>query len=544
MGRRPEIGNVQLYPDRPLKADDKNGYVLKFYCPLRATRVRRNCGTRDRREARRILRECRERLLNGRYIESGGAITVATERAAVRSRVNEVLTNGSSSPSWQTCFDQYYRHRKQRGREKSLADAASRIEIAGRILDADRESRGLPPDGAIGEYATLGALEYLQERLLAGEEGRYDRRAPMSVNTMLGAVMAFLRYCKRHGWVADIPPLEKLDVEEVMKGRPITAGEFEQLLAAVPDVVGKRPAASWRFVLAILWESAFRVGDVMNFSWDDPRRIVPQWPTREGEYPTLVIPSSQKNKKAQEIPMLPGLQAKLDTIPHDERRGWIANPQPFDSQGRTRRDWFRPTADDLRGLVQDYSNSAIARACGVSETAVRKWLRENNFERSVSPVKGLGDVPRNILISVRERADAVFARPSSATDRRLTTEYVGRVIESIGEKAGVVVQQPDEKTGRRIKYASAHDLRRGCARRLINAGVSAETLKIVMRHQDFKTTERYYGAIRAVQAAAAEVHQKLVATLNMRDDRKVEPGRLPQLSPDEVRALKALLNSL
>ena len=86
------------------------------------------------------------------------------------------------------------------------------------------------------------------------------------------------------------------------------------------------------------------------------------------------------------------------------------------------------------------------------------------------------------------------------------------MISTIGEQAGIVVQQADETTGRRIKYASAHDLRRSCAHRLINAGVSAETLKVVLRHEDFKTTERFYGAVRVAQSAASEVHQKLSAS--------------------------------
>ena len=45
MPRRPEIGNVQLYPNRPLRDSDKNGYVLKFYCRLREKRIRRSCGS-------------------------------------------------------------------------------------------------------------------------------------------------------------------------------------------------------------------------------------------------------------------------------------------------------------------------------------------------------------------------------------------------------------------------------------------------------------------------------------------------------------------
>lgn len=83
MPRKPEIGNVQLYPGRPLKRSDRNGYVLKFYCPIRGERIRKNCGTRDRREARRIQRECRERLLNGDYARSGGAITKVEEEQVV-----------------------------------------------------------------------------------------------------------------------------------------------------------------------------------------------------------------------------------------------------------------------------------------------------------------------------------------------------------------------------------------------------------------------------------------------------------------------------
>ena len=89
MTRGPDIGNVQLYPDRPLRRDDKNGYVLKFYCPIVGKRIRKNCGTRDRREARRIQRECRDRLLDGKYVASGGAITESHEQKTAVPMLND-----------------------------------------------------------------------------------------------------------------------------------------------------------------------------------------------------------------------------------------------------------------------------------------------------------------------------------------------------------------------------------------------------------------------------------------------------------------------
>ncbi|GAG01959.1 unnamed protein product, partial [marine sediment metagenome] len=268
---------------------------------------------------------------------------------------------------------------QNRGRDKSLGHALSRIGIAERILESKRQDQGLPEGGPVADYMTLDALEYLQDRLLAGDESRLDSRAPTTVDSVLRAVMAFTRYCRAHGWVSEVPILPKLATDDVMKGRPISQDEFDAMLDAVPAVVGEEIAPSWQFTLKVLWESTFRVGDMMDFSWDDERRIHPVWPNRPNHRPTLMIPPTQKNGKVQEIPMLPGLRDLLEGIPKRERHGWVANPEPIDCQIRSREEWFRPTPEDLRDLSSKYSNCAIARACGVTETAVRKWLTQDSI---------------------------------------------------------------------------------------------------------------------------------------------------------------------
>ena len=122
------------------------------------------------------------------------------------------------------------------------------------------------------------------------------------------------------------------------------------------------------------------------------------------------------------------------------------------------------------------------------------------------------EIPIGEVSAVRAGADQRIAGAAIVTHRRLTKEHVGRIISRIGEEAKIIVQHEDPQTGRRRKYASAHDLRRGCAQRLINAGVSAETLKVLLRHEDFATTEKFYGATRAAQSAAAEIYEKLGKT--------------------------------
>jgi len=391
------------------------------------------------------------------------------------------------------------------------------------------------------EVATLDTLEYLQERLLAGDECRYPQRSPNTVNTLMGAVMAFVRFCKGRGWAPDVPPLQKLESDQVMKGRPITEAEFQQMLEATAKVVGQSSADSWIFTLKVLWESSFRVGDVMNFSWNDPRSIHPVWPTRAGQYPTVLIASSQKNGRVQEIPMLPGLVEMLDSIPEKARRGWVVNPEPLEFEIGLPVDSFRPNPKQLAKVICDFSNLAIAEVCRVSEAAVRKWVTE------------LPQIPeRHIRLNVRLPEQVVRQlkkdpiRSGSAISRateRFTVERVSRIICRIGEEAGVVVQHADKRTCQREKFASAHDIRRGCAQRMINHGVSAETLKVVMRHASFSTTEKHYGAIRSAQNAASELVSRMKSS-TQNSELVGGLGSGAKLTSEELCALKSLLSKL
>lgn len=466
MPRKPEIGSIQLYPaKRPLRPSDRNGYVLKFYCPLRGTRIRKNCRTRDKREARKVLRECRERLLNGEYVASGGAITAREALALPPQRWSRTptVTVVDRGQTWEECYDRYRKQRSSRVREKSLVDALSRIQLAERIFLASELASA---EGVlfVRECFTLQRMEDLQERLLAGDEGRYDYRSPNTVNSTMGAVMAFVRFCHRHGWIDRVPPVEKLDTDDVMKGRPITPAEFEQMVEATPKVVGTEAADSWRFLLRVLWETGFRLADVMDFSWDDETRVHPVWFPEPGVHPILVIPSTQKNGTHQELPMLPGLETLLQETPTVERQGWVVNPRSF---GRT-------------------------------------------------------------------------------TCERLTKDRVSRTIAAIGQEGKIVVRQPDERRGHRIKFASAHDIRRGFAQRMVNVGLPVELLTLLMRHADFATTRKHYAGARAAQSAAVDLRQHLAATDSPALSGGFTGGGEPsaQLTEAEAAKLKALLASL
>ena len=132
--------------------------------------------------------------------------------------------------------------------------------------------------------------------------------------------------------------------------------------------------------------------------------IRPSW--SEGELPILEIPSHlQKNDTDEEIPLLPGFETLLNSVPVSQRSGWVFEPA------------------------------------------------------SLQPKLGR-----------RVRHE----RPAA--------EWVSRVVSRIGREAGIIVAEADEHTGRPVKFASAHDLRRSCGERLRNAGVPPLVICRVMRH--------------------------------------------------------------
>lgn len=203
------------------------------------------------------------------------------------------------------------------------------------------------------------------------------------------------------------------------------------------------------------------------------------------------------------------------------------------------------TADGSNvAMLFNHSTRCIGTRTGKRSSGFYGLAAQDLAEQYSVPVaffSGAAGSTHNLVLRCDEMVTRIL--PSHPTETRLTTEHVGRVISSIGEKAGIIVQQPDKANGIRAKYASAHDLRRSCAHRLINAGVSAETLKVLLRHEDFKTTERFYGAVRAAQSAANELNQKLVSA--SKPTGQIDGvEKVAQLSEEQIRKLQAFLNSI
>ena len=239
--------------------------------------------------------------------------------------------------------------------------------------------------------------------------------------------------------------------------------------------------------------------------------------------------------------MLPGLVDLLESIPSKDQKGWVVNPEAVKFDLKVKSDSFKPNSKQLAKAIPHYSNLAIAEACGVSEATIRKWVTD----LALSPERNIHlneRLPEHAAVQLRRDPKRSGWTTTRETER-FTVERVGRINCRIGKEAGIVVQHASKRTGQREKFASANDIRRGCAQRLINHGVSAETLKVVMRHASFSTTEKHYGAIRTAPNAAAEIVTRMKSS-TQNSALVGGHGSEAGLTPGEISALKSLLEKL
>ena len=284
-------------------------FQLRYVCPLEKRQVRVSVGNRDENEALRLKSELEAKFILG--------ISTRTSKESLL----------GPDMAWDDFREQYRILHLKTVRESTAIHAESRLDLTERILAPKK----------LSDVADPNALQQLQARLFAGEQSR--RNMPRSAHTVKGyinSVLSVLNWAYLQGWLPVAPKLRKIKTgkQKAMKGRPITAEEFQRMLGATVTVVGAEAADSWKYILRGLWESALRLDEIMHLSWDKPGAIRPVWPN--GKHPILEIPAAmQKNDTDESIPLHPWFETVLLETPEMNRTGWAFNPVSLQvKQGR------------------------------------------------------------------------------------------------------------------------------------------------------------------------------------------------------------------
>ena len=359
---------IVRYADRP--------FQLRYDCPIEKRQIRVSTGTRDDEEAERQRAELAARLLLGLSTLTGRVKLLGPEM------------------TWSDFREQYRILHLATVRDSTALHAESRLDLAERILKPR----------TLGGMADTNTLQQLQANLLAGEQSRRKKpRSPHTVKGYMGCVLAALSWAHMQGWLPTAPRIRKLKTPKlkVMKGRPITEGEFEKMLKATSTVVGDAVTESWKQVLKGLWTSALRLDELMHLSWDKAGTIRPVW--GKGPFPILEIPAAmQKNDTEENIPLLPWFEALLLKTPQEQRHGWVFNPESLQLKAGRKVRHQRPDAQWVGKVLARIGKEANIEVEPADERTGRpaKYASAHDLRRSCGERLRNAGVPPLVICRV------------------------------------------------------------------------------------------------------------------------------------------------
>jgi len=198
-------------------------------------------------------------------------------------------------------------------RASSANDVACVLNTVERVMSPDKLSRISAQ--WLSRFVKLRSGEGVSQATIAGD---------------LRQLKAGLNWAKDQGYIREVPKFPKLKQArktKAMKGRAITAEEFERMLKAVGKLP-ERQHESVRFLLRGLWLSGLRLGEALSLTWD-------QWGEgirvdSSGEFVVLMIDAEdEKGGRDREYPVTPDFEEFLLSVPEDEREGHVFNPELY-----------------------------------------------------------------------------------------------------------------------------------------------------------------------------------------------------------------------
>jgi integrase len=255
--------------------------MMRYVDPLTGRQRAKSTGTNIKREAERLAAKWEEELRHGRY-------------------------RPPSRPSWDDFRERYET-------EKGASLAANSLNAT--ITAFNHVERVIHPEKL--SSLTSSVLSRFQARLR--DEGMKDT----TIATHLRHLRAAL------GWAVSVELLAKVpDVhmprrprgQTLMRGRPVTAEEFQKMLTKVSDV-RPRDANAWTHHLNGLWLSGLRLDESLQLSWDVD---APFAIDLSGRHPRFrIYAEAEKGRQDRLLPVTPDFAEYLLKTPRPQRIGYV-----------------------------------------------------------------------------------------------------------------------------------------------------------------------------------------------------------------------------
>lgn len=272
MSENPIKVNVVKYPDRRY-------LMMRYVDPITGKQMARSTGTTVRREAERIAAKWEADLQENRYTRP-------------------------SNVSWSEFRERYESEKLASLAPNTLETAVTALNHLEELINPQKLT-----------VLTSEVLSKFQSKL------RATGMKETSIATQLRHLRAALSWGVSMGMLPKMPDFhmpKRAKGRNLMRGRPITAEEFERMLEATSRVRPK-DAGTWTNYLQGLWLSGLRLEESLVFSWDDDSPFAVDL---SGRHPRFrIYAEAEKGHQDRFLPMTPDFAEFLLNTPDDQRTG-------------------------------------------------------------------------------------------------------------------------------------------------------------------------------------------------------------------------------
>jgi integrase len=292
---------------------------------------------------------------------------------------------------------------------------------------------------------------------------RKERMRETTLGTNLRHLRAALSWAVDQELLMAVPKM-KIPKAGKAKGRPITAEEFDRMIAAVPKL---RPddKDAWISLLNGLWLSGLRLGEALRLSWEDDAPFAIDLTGRRPRF--RIYGEAQKSGKDETLPMTPDFATFLLATPAAERHGLVF---PLNGPAAVGLDW----ASRMIGRIGEKAGVVVATTEKIRKRKVsRRRIQDDGKTAWLICWDGDAGEPETMIVHGKAK-EAEKACRSKRDGKRIALKI--------------------------RKFASAHDLRRSFGTRWAKREMPA-VLQKLMRHADISTTMNFYVGLNSDEVA-------------------------------------------
>ena len=263
------------------KYADRRNFVMYYVDPVTEKMTTKSTGKHTRREAERAAAVWEQKLRSAR-------------------------PEGDPRMTWKAFRDKYETEKLASMSPRTLGATDTAFNHLEELLNPAR-LRSL----------TENTISLFQARL------RTTKVKETSIASYLRQLKAAFNWAVSMGLLPTAPKIhmpKRAKGQKIMRGRPITAKEYEKMLEAVPKVRPK-DAASWKYYLTGLWLSGLRLEESLVFSWDEDSPISVDL---KGKRPRLrIYAEAEKGHRNRLLPITPDFAEFLLKTAEAERKGKV-----------------------------------------------------------------------------------------------------------------------------------------------------------------------------------------------------------------------------